>query len=93
MYEPGDYPRMMLCLAIVHRRDAERYRLVADMFHEKQARVHDSCADRILDTLAELWMKPVHEFWHDVTDAAAGGVNAYEQAGRLLICLRNRWEE
>ena len=92
-YEPGDPLRMILTLAIVHMRDADRYRLITDDWHEHQASVHDSMADRLVETFADLMMRKVWEVWHSVKDAAEGGVNAYSAAGCLLADFRKRWEE
>ncbi len=92
-YEPGDPLRMILTEAIVAQRDAARFRIIRDGWHERQARGRDSCSDQLVEVFAILMMRKVHEVWNDVADAAEEGLPAYEAAGRLLTDFRARWSE
>ncbi len=92
-YEPGDPLRMILTEAIIAQRDAARFRIIRDGWHERQARVKDSRSDQLVEVFAILMMRKVHEVWHDVADASENGLPAHDAAGRLLADFRKRWEE
>ncbi len=92
-YEPGDPLRMILTEAIIAQRDAARFRIIRDGWHERQARGRDSRSDQLVEVFAILMMRKVHEVWHDVADAAENGLPAYDAAGSLLADFRKRWEE
>jgi len=84
MIEPPDYPKMMLTLAI------QDERIASIGGQTRPGRATAARCDQMLEVLARLWDCPVHEFWHDVMDAAGGGLPAPLEAERLLATLRER---